>query len=57
MAIDIKVVNEKMTIEIDLCSGWAVSKSGKSDVITTSGFKPVDDTPYKVSLNIIKARE
>lgn len=53
----IEVKEDKMIIEIDLSSNWAVSKSGKSKIITTGGFKPVADTPYKISLNLIKPKE
>ena len=54
--VDIKVADNKMTITVDLDS-WADSKSGKSKVISTKGFTPVDGTEYKVSLNVIKPKQ
>ena len=54
--IRIEVEENKMTIEIDL-KDWKVSKSGKSDVISTNGFMAIADTEYKVGLNVIKPRK
>ena len=55
--IDIKIVDNKMTITIDIDdNSFVVSKSGKTKVITTGGFKPVEGTDCKVSLNIIKPK-
>lgn len=56
--VDIKISDDKkiMTITVDL-DNFVDSKSGKSKVISTKGFAPVEGTDYKVSLNVIKPKQ
>ena len=50
------VKGDKMFIEADL-NNFKRSGSGKNDVVTTGGIIPVQDTPYKIGLNIMRPTE
>lgn len=54
--ITIAVDGDEMTIKVNL-KRFKVSKTGKSDVITSNGFAPIEGTDYKVGLNVIRPRK
>jgi len=55
--MEIKIVDDKLTITATLGSG-VPSSTGKTLVVaTTNGFQAVAGTKYKVSLNVIKDRK
>ena len=54
--MEIKIVDDKLTIIATLGSG-VPSRTGKTLVVaTTNGFQVVAGTKYRVSLNVIKER-
>ena len=54
--MEIKIVDDKLTITATLGRG-VPSSTGKTLVVaTTSGFQAVAGTEYKVNLNVIKER-
>ena len=55
--MEIKIVDDKLTIIATLGSG-VPSSTGKTLVVaTTNGFQAVAGTEYKVNLNVIKDRK
>lgn len=54
MPIVISVAGKKLDIKADLGDG-KISSSGKNmTVVSTGGFVPVEGTPYKANLIVIK---
>ena len=54
--MEIRVVNNVLTITCPLGSG-VPSSTGKTLIVaTTNGFTPVADSDIKVSLNVVKPR-